>query len=254
MLYLITGTIQKTVLIDLLASAGIIANDVRFHIDENGMHAVITDTGNVFMGVVKLDKAAFTNYQFSPSVLCLDVIKTRQVLSTIDTDTFDIFMTESSGKLVVTGGNYVYNSTLIADQVLRKDNQPPVKVMQNEKTKVTIDAGMLQSTINAIKNINEDIVKFTCNAKDRVLTISSDDVTKDNVVVNHKEEPGKMEIVSMEDGISRFTISYIGNMARIFSKAKNVTITMAEAFPIRFSFVLDEHISLDYVIAPRMDD
>jgi hypothetical protein len=218
------------------------------------MHAVVTDAGNVFMGVLKLDKAAFTNYQFSPSVMCLDVVKTRQVLSTIDTDTFALLMTESSGKLVVTGGNYVYNSTLISDKVLRADNKPPEKVLMNRKTAIAMDVGLLQGTVNAIKNVNDDVIKFTVNAAERTLTISSDDVTKDNVVVHHKEEPGKVEVLSMEAGVSRFAISYISNMARVFSKAKTVTLYLAESFPARFSFVLDTHITLDYVLAPRMDD
>jgi hypothetical protein len=253
----------------LLALPNAVVDEMKLHVDEDGLRATAVDPANVVMAQFHATPAAFDTYDVETSAvvgLNLDRLRKRAERARMrknDPDPITLDLDERRA-LVTTEREYVDTTVRQTDQLQLIDpdsirEEPDVPDFQEEHGyRATVDVDAFADTIHNL-DASGDHVELAEDDGALTLTVDGDD--KSLADFGHVAEPTHDH--PTPGASSTFSNDYLKDIATGLKKAKvdDVTVTWGDEFPVFIDFARtiqnddgDDSIAYGgkYILAPRV--
>lgn len=226
------------------AIKAIVDEDIKLIIDENGFKIEAVDPSNVGMVFLDAKAAAFDMYKATQMELAMS-LTTLEKFTDIKDLPVSIQLDEENHKLRISQGKTKYSMSLIDPEVVKKGPRIP----QLDMPCVVVMAGTdLQEAVRAANKVSDHVIfeqgeeHFTISAKGDI------DSAKVEFLLS--------ELTGVKHGMSRalFSIDYIADMSKVIARNGQVTIESGIDYPARLSFGIGDNISVQYLLAPRIEN
>ncbi|MEI7433280.1 MAG: DNA polymerase sliding clamp [Methanomicrobiales archaeon] len=245
---MLKATIDADVLKESIDAISALVTECRLHTDENGISTRAVDTANVAMISLLLKKEAFSSFAATRSELGIDIAKMKNIFGMMaKNDLITLELTDDIHKLKVSFQGYKYSITLLDENTIRKDPNPPTIELPG---KVAIPGADLNSAIKAAAVVSDKLALGIDAAKQIFFMAAEGDT--DHI----RREFGKDE-VSFINGVeakSLFSLDYLKDMGKVMSRADEVEIHLGVDHPVKFSFnIAGGNGHVEYLLAPRIE-
>ncbi len=123
---MLKATIDADILKESIDAISALVTECRLHTDENGISTRAVDTANVAMISLLLKKEAFSSFAATRSELGIDIAKMKNIFGMMaKNDLITLELTDDIHKLQVSFQGYKYSITLLDENTIRKDPNPP---------------------------------------------------------------------------------------------------------------------------------
>jgi proliferating cell nuclear antigen len=225
------------------AVKAIVDEDIKLIIDENGFKIEAVDASNVGMVFLNAKAAAFDVYKADKMELALSLL-TLEKFSDIKDLPVSIQLDEESHKLKISQGKTKYSMSLIDPEVVKKGPKIPQLDMPCSVVMAGID---LQEAVRAANKVSDHVI---FEQGEELFTISAK-----GDIDSAKVEFLLSELMGVKHGVGRalFAIDYITDMSKVIAKNGSVVIDCGVDYPARLSFTIGDNISVQYLLAPRIE-
>ena len=152
---MLKATIDADILKESIDAISALVTECRLHTDENGISTRAVDTANVAMISLLLKKEAFSSFAATRSELGIDIAKMKNIFGMMaKNDLITLELTDDIHKLQVSFQGYKYSITLLDENTIRKDPNPPTIELPG---KVAIPGSELNSAIKAAAVVSDKI-------------------------------------------------------------------------------------------------
>jgi proliferating cell nuclear antigen len=245
---MLKATIDADILKESIDAISALVTECRLHTDENGISTRAVDTANVAMISLLLKKEAFSSFAATRSELGIDIAKMKNIFGMMaKNDLITLELTDDIHKLQVSFQGYKYSITLLDENTIRKDPNPPTIELPG---KVAIPGSELNSAIKAAAVVSDKIALGIDAAKQIFFMAAEGDT--DHI----RREFGKDEVnfINGVDAKSLFSLDYLKDMGKVMSRTDEVEIHIGVDHPVKFSFnVAGGNGHVEYLLAPRIE-
>ncbi|HID43853.1 MAG TPA: hypothetical protein EYP30_08825 [Archaeoglobaceae archaeon] len=156
----------------------------------------------------------------------------------------DISIDMGSQELNVKHLNTTYSLALIDPSTMRREPKIPSLELP---ARIVMDAGDFKKAVHLSEKVDDKLVFRS--QKDSFCIEADGDTDKMTFTLNKAElkEFNKAEAESM------FSVDYMKDIARGVSAGDTLTIRLGNNYPGRFLFEIDGNVSIEYIVAPRVE-
>jgi proliferating cell nuclear antigen len=245
---MLKATIDADILKEAIDAISALVTECRLHTDENGLYARAVDTANVAMVSLLLKKEAFESFSATRSAIGLDIAKMKNIFGMMTkSDILALELPDEGQKMQVSFQGYRYSLTLLDENTIRKDPNPPTIELPG---KVALSGTEMNSAIKAAAVVSDKIA-LGIDPASQVFFMAAEGDT-DHI----RREFGKGEInfITMAEARSLFSLDYLKDMGKVMSKSEEVEIHIGIDHPVKFSFnIANGNGHVEYLLAPRIE-
>ena len=248
-----TAIIEQSVLDEFLDTVGVLVNEAKIHLHDDGWQIRAVDPANVAMVDVTLSAAtgesAFESYEYSDGgVIGFDVERLQDMIGIGDSgDLVQLTLDEATRKLHVEIGGFEGRMALIDPDSIRQEPDLPDLDLTAE---VVFEGGWLDSAASAADMVS-DHIRFGADPDERVFWMDAEGDTDD---VHWELSDDELVDARVEDAAdSLFSLGYVQDMTKAIPSDAEVTFEIGQEFPFDARFDLAEGcIDVRYMLAPRV--
>ena len=227
---------EQRFFVDFFAQFDALADEMKLHLDDDGLFGSVVDPASVGMCRNSLDHEAFEHYDASGGVIGLNISRMLDILGMGSKDDLvELTLDEKTRKLHVQVDTLSYTLALIDPDSVRKEPEIP-EDLDLEAT-MTVDFADLKRGITAADMVS-DHIRFRTGLSEAgklAVYIEAEGDTDDvDLELTHEKlvaidaEPG--------DGDSLFSLDYLKDIRKPIPNDAEVRIELGEEHPIKFHY------------------
>ena len=232
-----------------LDSVGVLVDECKIHLEEDGIHIMAVDPANVGMVDLELDAAAFESYEADGGLIGVNLSRLSDIAGMADSgQLINLELDDETRKLHINIDGLEYTLALIDPDSIRQepdipdlnDKLPATVVVEGRDIDRAVTAADMVSDHIAL-GVNEDEEFFYVDAEG-----DTDDV---------HFEMGTDDLIALTAGPahSLFSLDYLKDMGRAIPNDAEVTIELGEEFPVKMHFTIAEgEGNVTFMLAPRI--
>ncbi len=236
------STLQAT-----LDSVGVLVDECKIHLNEDGLTIKAVDPANVGMVDMRLDEAAFESYETDGGVIGVNLVRLMDIAGMASGDQLvHLQLDEETRKLHISIDGLEYTLALIDPESIREE--PDLPDLDLPAT-IVVEGRDIDRAVTAADMVS-DHIELGVDAAEEVFYVSAEGDTDDVHL-----ELGTDDLISLEagDAASLFSLDYLKDMNKAIPSDAEVTIELGEEFPVKMHFdVAQGDGVVTYMLAPRI--
>lgn len=233
---------------DSLAIISEIVTEGTFDITSDGVKLVAMDPANVAMVVFNLLASSFVTYELNePTKITVNLNNFKQVLRRIKGgDTLTLELDENKLKITLQSSS---KRTFHLPLIELDDKEQKVPDLSFAVTVVT-QSTILNDAIDDVDVVGESV---TFSASSDLFSVSSKgDLTKASVDI--PADKNTKIVAQGDDSKAKYSVEYLKKMIQGAKLADVVQVKFSKDYPLRIEYLVQNKVSLDFVLAPRVDN
>ncbi|MFB6138584.1 MAG: DNA polymerase sliding clamp [Halobacteriaceae archaeon] len=234
-----------------LDSVGVLVEECRVNLDEEGLSIQAVDPANVGMVHLHLAADAFEAYEADGELLGVDLGRLEEIAGMAESgQLIELELQEETRKLRVAIDGLEYTVALLDPEAVREGSGEPDLELPTE---VVLEGADVDRAVRAAGMVS-DHVTFGVDPDAEVFYVEAAGDTDDvNLQLGREElidlvvhdEPGAVE--------SLYSLEYLDEITRAVPGDAEVTLELGEEFPLKMGFQIAEgRGDVLYVLAPRI--
>jgi proliferating cell nuclear antigen len=223
-----------------------LVDEAKFNINSKGLALKAVDPAHVAMIDMKIEMAAFEEYNADDTELGIDLDKVKEVLRLSKSgDLISLSQDEEKNRLVMAVGNVTRRMNLVDTTGMSDPKVPNL----NLPAKVAVSSEELQKGIKAAESISDHIALTA--TPDGFEMLSEGDT--DSVSLKLAKDL-LVSLECKETVRSLFPLDYFSNMIRAIPGGTVVSMSLGNDYPVKLEFTIaDGKGTVNYLLAPRIE-
>jgi len=235
-------TLQST-----LDSVGVLVDECKIHLGEDGLEIRAVDPANVGMVDLRLAADAFESYETDGGVIGVNLVKLADIANMADSDQLiDLELDEETRKLHIAIDGLEYTLALIDPESIREE--PDLPDLDLPAT-IVIEGADIDRAVTAADMVS-DHIELGVDEGREVFYVRAEGDTDD---VNLELDAGDLISLSAGQAASLFSLDYLKDMNKAIPKDAEVTMELGEEFPVKLHYdIAAGQGNVTYMLAPRI--
>jgi len=230
-----------------LDSVGVLVDECKIHLNEDGLAIRAVDPANVGMVDLDLDASAFESYEADGGLIGVNLTRLFDIAKMADSDQLvQLELDEETRKLHIQLDGLEYTLALIDPDSIRKEPDLPDLDLP---ARIVIEGADIDRAVKAADMVSDHIA-LGVDEDGEFFYVDAEGDTDD---VHF--ELARDELIDLQSGgaHSLFSLDYLKDMNRAIPKNGEVSVDLGEEFPVRIGFEIAEGMgSVTYMLAPRI--
>ncbi len=226
-----------------------LVTEARFTVKKDGLELTAMDPANVAMVSYKLLASSFSEYDTKNTTsLAINLTNFKQILRRAGPgDTLVLETQENKLKVVIRGTSTRTFHLPLIELEEREQRMPDLKF----NATVTTEALGLQSAIEDADIVAESLAFI---AEEKSLQINAEGDLSRALIEIVADNHTKIVIKDGQKVRARYSIEYLKKMIQAAKLTDKVTIEFSKDYPLKLSFKVVDKLSLEFVLAPRVEN
>jgi len=237
-------TLQST-----LESVGVLVDECKIHLDDDGLAIRAVDPANVGMVDLSLDAAAFESYEADGGLIGVNLVRLQDIAGMADSDQLvHLELDEETRKLHISIDGLEYTLALIDPDSIREE--PDLPDLDLPAT-VVIEGRDIDRAVTAADMVS-DHIELGVDDEEGVFYVRAEGDTDDVHL-----ELGTDDLIDLVAGpaSSLFSLDYLKDMDKAIPADAEVTMELGEEFPVKLHFDIAEgQGEVTFMLAPRIQN
>jgi proliferating cell nuclear antigen len=230
-----------------LDSVGVLVDECKIHLDEEGIEIRAVDPANVGMVDLSLDASAFESYEADGGLIGVNLVRLQDIAGMADSGQLvELELDEQTRKLHISIDGLEYTLALIDPESIREE--PDLPELDLAAT-IVIEGRDIDRAVTAADMVS-DHIELGVDDADELFYVKAQGDTDDVHLELDAED--LIDLVPGE-AASLYSLDYLQDMNKAIPKDAEVTMDLGEEFPVILNFDIAEgEGSVTYVLAPRI--
>jgi proliferating cell nuclear antigen len=235
-------TLQAT-----LDSVGVLVEECKIHLDENGLEIRAVDPANVGMVDLTLEAEAFESYEADGGLIGVNLTRLSDIAGMADSDQLvHLELDEETRKLQISIDGLEYTLALIDPDSIRDEPDLPDLDLPAD---IVIEGRDIDRAVTAADMVSDHIELGVDTGSD-VFYVAAEGDTDD---VHLELDTDDLIDLTAGEAASLFSLDYLQDMDRAIPKDAEVALELGEEFPVKLHFdIAQGGGSVTYMLAPRI--
>ncbi len=230
-----------------LDSVGVLVDECKIHLDEEGIEIRAVDPANVGMVDLSLDASAFESYEADGGLIGVNLVRLQDIAGMADSGQLvELELDEETRKLHISIDGLEYTLALIDPESIREE--PDLPDLDLSST-IVIEGRDIDRAVTAADMVS-DHIELGVDDGSEVFYVKAEGDTDDV----HLELDAE-DLIDLVPGnaSSLFSLDYLQDMNKAIPKDAEVTMELGEEFPVKLHFDIAEgEGNVTYMLAPRI--
>ncbi|MFB6157510.1 MAG: DNA polymerase sliding clamp [Haloferacaceae archaeon] len=239
--------VDAATLRDALDSVGVLVDECKIRLNEDGIGIRAVDPANVGMVDLSLDAAAFKSYEADEGVIGVNLNRLEDIAGMANSgDLVHLELDEETRKLHISIDGLSYTLALIDPDSIRQE--PDIPDLDLSAT-IVVEGAQLNRGITAADMVS-DHIRLRVDPDAGSFFIEAEGDTDD---VNL--ELGEEDVIDLTPGPadSLFSLDYLKDMNKAIPGDAEVTVELGEEFPVKLHYDFAEGLgNVTFMLAPRI--
>ncbi|MFB6301292.1 MAG: DNA polymerase sliding clamp [Haloferacaceae archaeon] len=240
--------VDAATLRDALDSVGVLVDECKIRLNEDGIGIRAVDPANVGMVDLSLDAAAFESYQADEGVIGVNLNRLEDIAGMANAgDLVHLELDEETRKLHIRIDGLSYTLALIDPDSIRQE--PDIPDLDLSAT-IVLEGAQLDRGITAADMVS-DHIRLRVDEESESFFVEAEGDTDD---VNLELGPEDyIDLTAGGPADSLFSLDYLKDMNKAIPSDAEVTIELGEEFPVKLHYAFAEGMgTVTYMLAPRI--
>ncbi|PSP88390.1 DNA polymerase sliding clamp [Halobacteriales archaeon QS_4_66_20] len=235
-------TLQAT-----LDSVGVLVDECKIHLDDDGIEIRAVDPANVGMVDLSLDAEAFESYEADGGLIGVNLVRLQDIAGMADSDQLvHLELDEETRKLHISIDGLEYTLALIDPESIREE--PDLPDLDLAAT-IVIEGRDIDRAVTAADMVS-DHIELGVDETDEVFYVKAQGDTDD---VHLELDADDLIDLVVGPASSLFSLDYLQDMNKAIPKDTEVTMELGDEFPVKLHFDIAEgEGEVTYMLAPRI--
>jgi proliferating cell nuclear antigen len=239
--------VEASTLRDALDSVGVLVDECKIRLNEDGLAIRAVDPANVGMVDLSLDAGAFESYEADGGVIGVNLTRLEDIAGMANTgDLIHLELDEETRKLLIRIDGLSYTLALIDPDSIRQE--PDIPDLDLSAT-IVVEGAQLGRGITAADMVS-DHIRLRVDPEAEAFLVEAEGDTDD---VNL--DLGTDDLIDLEPGRadSLFSLDYLKDMNKAIPGDAEVTVELGEEFPVKLHYAFAEGLgTVTFMLAPRI--
>ena len=235
-------TLQAT-----LGSVGVLVEECKIHLEEDGLEIRAVDPANVGMVDLTLDAAAFESYETDGGLIGVNLARLQDIAGMADAGQLvHLELDEETRKLHISIDGLEYTLALIDPESIREEPDLPDLDLPAE---IVIEGRDIDRAVTAADMVS-DHIELGVDEEAEVFYVKAEGDTDD---VHLELDAEDLIDLTVGPASSLFSLDYLDDMNSAIPGDAEVTMELGEEFPVKLHFDIAEgQGTVTYMLAPRI--
>jgi len=239
--------VSAEILQETLDSVGVLVDECKIHLNEDGLAIRAVDPANVGMVDLDLSSDAFESYEADGGLIGVNLSRLEDIAGMAASGQLvELELDEETRKLKIQTDGLEYTLALIDPDSIRQEPDLPDLDLP---ARIVIEGSDIDRAVKAADMVSDHIA-LGVNENDETFYVDAEGDTDD---VHFELEKG--DLIDLQIGAARslFSLDYLKDMNKAIPKNGEVTIELGEEFPVKMHFEIAEGMGqVTYLLAPRI--
>jgi proliferating cell nuclear antigen len=230
-----------------LDSVGVLVEECKIHLEEDGFEIRAVDPANVGMVDLSLSATAFESYEADGGVIGVNLSRLEDIASMADAGQLvHLELDEETRKLHISIDGLEYTLALIDPDSIRQEPDIPDLDLSSE---IVMEGADIDRSVKASDMVSDHIA-LGVDAGDEQFYVDAEGDTDDV----HLELTAE-DLIDLQagDAHSLFSLDYLKDMNKAIPNDAEVTVELGQEFPVKIHFAIAEgEGQVTYMLAPRI--
>ncbi len=237
--------LEPKLLKDSISIISDLVTEAQFKITPDALELIAMDPASVAMVNFKLLSSSFSEFDVKKEeTISLNLNTFKQVLKRANNSTITLELLDGFLKLTMTGRSVKTFSIPLIDIEENTRNVPDFEF----KSTILTESSILTEAIEDMDIIGESVT-FNVSS-DKLLISTKGDMNKASVEIKSDEHT---KIISEGQFKSKYSIEYLKKMIQGAKLSPQVTLHLANEYPLKLEYKLLNKVHLVFILAPRVD-
>ncbi len=228
-------------------SVGVLVDECKIHLDEDGIRIRAVDPANVGMVDLELDADAFESYEADGGIIGVNLSRLDDIAGMAGSgDLIHLDLDEETRKLHIQMDGLEYTLALIdPDSIRQEPDIPDLDLPAN----VVLEGADIDRSVRAADMVS-DHIELGVDDVEEVFYVKAEGDTDDVYF-----ELGHEDLIDLTPGAasSLFSLDYLKDMNKAIPKDAEVELELGEEFPVKLHYEIAEGLgAVTYMLAPRI--
>jgi len=230
-----------------LGSVGVLVDECKIHLDEEGMEIRAVDPANVGMVDLSLDASAFESYEADGGLIGVNLVRLQDIAGMADSGQLvELELDEQTRKLHISIDGLEYTLALIDPESIREE--PDLPDLDLSST-IVIEGRDIDRAVTAADMVSDHIELGVDDGSELFYVKAQGDTDDVHLELDAED---LIDLVPGEAS-SLFSLDYLQDMNKAIPKDTEVTMELGEEFPVKLHFDIAEgEGNVTYMLAPRI--
>jgi proliferating cell nuclear antigen len=235
-------TLQAT-----LDSVGVLVDECKIHLGEDGLEIRAVDPANVGMVDLSLDADAFESYEADGGLIGVNLVRLQDIAGMADSDQLvQLELDEETRKLHISIDGLEYTLALIDPESIREE--PDLPDLDLAST-IVIEGRDIDRAVTAADMVS-DHIELGVDEDEETFYVKAEGDTDD---VHLELDADDLIDLTVGPASSLFSLEYLKDMNKAIPKDAEVRKELGEEFPVKLHFDIAEgEGTVTYMLAPRI--
>ena len=235
-------TLQAT-----LDSVGVLVDECKIHLEEDGLEIRAVDPANVGMVDLSLSASAFESYEADGGLIGVNLVRLHDIAGMADTDQLvHLELDEQTRKLHISIDGLEYTLALIDPESIREEPDLPDLDLPAE---IVIEGRDIDRAVTAADMVS-DHIELGVDDAEELFYVEAEGDTDD---VHLELDTDDLIDLTSGPASSLFSLDYLKDMDKAIPADAEVTMELGEEFPVKMHFEIAEgEGQVTYMLAPRI--
>jgi len=236
------ATLQAT-----LDSVGVLVDECKIHLGEDGLEIRAVDPANVGMVDLSLDADAFESYEADGGLIGVNLVRLQDIAGMADSDQLvQLELDEETRKLHISIDGLEYTLALIDPESIREE--PDLPDLDLSST-IVIEGRDIDRAVTAADMVS-DHIELGVDEDEETFYVKAEGDTDD---VHLELDADDLIDLTVGPASSLFSLEYLKDMNKAIPKDAEVRTELGEEFPVKLHFDIAEgEGTVTYMLAPRI--
>ncbi len=244
-----TAIVRADTLQATLDSIGVLVDECKIHLTEDGLEIRAVDPANVGMVDLALATDAFESYEADGGLIGVNLVRLQDIAGMASGDDLvHLDLDEETRKLHISIDGLEYTLALIDPESIREE--PDLPDLDLSAT-IVIEGRDIDRAVTAADMVS-DHIELGIEENDELFYVAAEGDTDDVHL-----ELGQDDLIDLTVGpaSSLFSLDYLQDMNKAIPKGTEVTMELGEEFPVKLHFDFAEGDgTVTYMLAPRIQN
>ena len=239
--------VEAEVLQETLDSVGVLVEECKIHLNEDGLEIRAVDPANVGMVDLSLPASAFESYEADGGVIGVNLSRLEDIAGMAESGTLvHLDLDEETRKLHIRTDGLEYTLALIDPDSIRDEPDLPDLDLP---AKIVLEGRDIDRAVKAADMVSDHIA-LGVDVEEEFFYVDAEGDTDD---VHFELDREDLIDLTAGDAHSLFSLDYLKDMNRAIPGDAEVAIELGEEFPVKLHFDIAEgEGSVTYMLAPRI--
>jgi len=236
------NTLQAT-----LDSVGVLVDECKIHMEEDGLEIRAVDPANVGMVDLSLSAEAFESYEADGGLIGVNLVRLQDIAGMADSDQLvHLELDEETRKLHISIDGLEYTLALIDPESIREEpDLPDLDLPAN----IVIEGRDIDRAVTAADMVS-DHIELGVDDAEEVFYVKAEGDTDD---VHLELDTDDLIDLVVGPASSLFSLDYLKDMNKAIPADAEVRMELGEEFPVKMHFdIADGEGAVTFMLAPRI--